>query len=253
MIGIIGGSGVYELTEIADSKEEKLVKTEYGEVLVTILDIKDKKVLFIPRHASGHSIPPHKINFKANIQALKDCGVNQIIATNAVGSLNLDLAPGDFVLADDFLDFTVKRDRTFYDDVVIHVDVSDPFCSRLREVIASCGNVKNSGATLVCTEGPRFETRAEIRMFTKLDCDLVGMTSLPEVVLAKEKEMCYASICVVSNYAAGISPDKLTLDEVSEIMAVKKKELINVILQAIEKLDEDFDCPCLHALEGSGA
>ena len=221
MIGVIGGSGVYEIAEIADSKEEKLVKTDYGEVLVSVLDIKGKKVFFIPRHAAGHSIPPHKINFKANIQALKECGVNQIIATNAVGSLNLDYGPGSFVLADDFLDFTVKRDRTFYDDTVVHVDVSDPFCSRLREVIASCGDVKNSGATLVCTEGPRFETRAEIKMFTKLDCDLVGMTSLPEVVLAKEKEMCYASICVVSNYAAGISPDKLTLDEVSIIICLK--------------------------------
>ena len=123
MIGIIGGSGVYEITEKADNIEKKIVKTDYGDdVEVSILDMAGKKVAFIPRHASGHSIPPHKINYKANIDALKQCGVTKIIATNSVGSLNENMSPGSFVIPDDFLDFTSVRDKTFFNDKVVHID-----------------------------------------------------------------------------------------------------------------------------------
>ncbi len=248
MICIIGGTGVYEIADKADSKREEVIKTVYGDVEVSFLTIEGNEVAFISRHATGHSIPPHMINFKANIQALKDIGVTQIIATNSVGSLNLDLGPGDLVLADDFLDFTIKRDKTFYDDKVVHVDVTTPYCPRLRDELMKCGSLKN-GATLACTEGPRFETPAEIKMFSVLGADLVGMTSLPEVVLAREKEMCYASICIVSNYAAGISETKLTMEEVLEIVEAKKKDLVDIIYTAVKTLDDDFDCDCLHAIE----
>lgn len=252
MIGIIGGSGVYELTEKADNENLKTIKTNYGtSVEVSILDIFNKRIAFIPRHSVGHSIPPHKINYKANIDALKQVGVNQIIATNAVGSINLDMGPGSIVLPDDFIDLTVLRDRTFYNNDVVHVDVSEPYCPRLRDIIASSGEVFNGG-TYICSEGPRFETPAEINMFQKLGGDLVGMTGLPEAVLAREREICYSSICLVSNYGAGISQEKLTIDEVFQIMEVKKVELIDLIYKSIKKLDEDFDCSCLHALDGSG-
>ena len=250
MIGIIGGSGVYEITQKADNIDEKLVKTEYGEVNVSILDIFNKKVAFIPRHASGHSIPPHKINFRANIDALKNVGVNQIIATNSVGSMNLDMAPGSFVIPDDFLDFTENRDKTYYENQVVHVDVTEPYCNRLRDVIASCGDVI-TGGTYVCTQGPRFETPAEIKMFNMLGGDLVGMTGVPEVSLARERAICYNSICIVSNYASGISKDNLTIDEVFEMVKAKEEELLDLIYEIIKKLDDDFDCPCQHALNGA--
>lgn len=252
MMGIIGGSGVYEITEIADNIEEKIVSTKYGDVKLSILDIEDKKVVFLPRHSSNHSIPPHKINFKGNIMALKQIGVNQIIATSSVGSLSNELAPGTFILPDDFLDFTVLRDRTFYNDEVVHMDFSSPYCSRLRKIIASFGTENNpviNGGTYVCAEGPRFETGAEIKMFQMVGGDVVGMTGLPELVFAREKEMCYATICLVSNYATSISKTKLTFDEVAEIMNKKKEVLLDLILNTIKSLEDDFDCECLHALD----
>ena len=253
MIGIIGGSGVYELTEMADSIEKKIVDTEFGSVEVSLLSIAGKTVAFLPRHSAGHSCPPHKINFKANIMALKELDVTQIMATNAVGSLDLDIGPGYIVIPDDFLDFTVSRERTFYDEEVVHIDMSEPYCNRLREALlknSDCvtGGLVNGG-THVCTEGPRFETPAEIKMFSIIGGTIVGMTTLPEAVLAREKEMCYASIAVVSNYCTSISPDKLTMDEVFEIMELKKEELIKLLYNTIESLPEEYDCDCLHALD----
>ena len=250
MIGIIGGSGVYEITKKADSIEEKLVKTEYGDVSVSILDIFSKKVAFIPRHASGHSIPPHKINFRANIEALNQIGVNKIVATNSVGSMNLEMPPGSFVIPDDFLDFSQNRVKTFYEDKVVHIDVTKPYCESLRDVLNVSGDVI-LGGTYVCTEGPRFETPAEIKMFKMLGGDLVGMTGLPEVTLAREKEMCYNSICIVSNYASGISENNLTIDEVFEMMGKKEVELLELLYNFIKNVDDGTDCQCHHALDGA--
>ena len=250
MIGIIGGSGVYEITKKADSIEEKLVKTEYGDVSVSILDIFSKKVAFIPRHASGHSIPPHKINFRANIEALKQICVNKIVATNSVGSMNLEMPPGSFVIPDDFLDFSQNRVKTFYEDKVVHIDVTKPYCESLRDVLNVSGDVI-LGGTYVCTEGPRFETPAEIKMFKMLGGDLVGMTGLPEVTLAREKEMCYNSICIVSNYASGISENNLTIDEVFEMMGKKEVELLELLYNFIKNVDDGTDCQCHHALDGA--
>ena len=253
MIGIIGGSGVEEISELADSIEKRTVDTEYGSVEVSLLSIEDKTVAFLPRHSAGHTCPPHKINFKANVMALKEIGVTQIMATNAVGSLDLDIGPGSIVLPDDFLDFTVNRDRTFYDDVVIHIDMTEPFCNRLRgAILANSGCVDGNvvdGGTIVCTEGPRFETPAEIKMFGILGGAIVGMTTLPEAVLAREKEMCYAPIAVVSNYSTSISPTKLDTKEVLDIMAQKKGELINLLFDTIKDLSKECDCECHHVLD----
>lgn len=250
LIGIIGGSGVYEITQKADFCTKELVKTDYGEVEVSILDILDKKVAFIPRHAAGHSIPPHKINYRANIDALKNVGVTKIIATNSVGSMNEDMPPGSFVIPDDFLDFSQDRVKTFYEDKVVHIDVTEPYCPSLRDVLAASGDVI-LGATYVCTEGPRFETPAEIKMFKMLGGDLVGMTGVPEVTLAREREICYNSICIVSNYASGISPDELTIDEVFEMVAKKEAELLELIYNFIKNVDDGTDCICNHALDGA--
>ena len=234
MIAIIGGSGADEIIEMADSIEKQTVDTEYGSVEVTLMSIGDKTVAFLPRHSEGHSVPPHKINFKANIMALKNIGVTQIIATNAVGSLDLDIGPGSFVIIDDFLDFTVNS-----------------LCNRLRNVILSHGDCVSGGlvdgGTTVCTEGPRFETPAEIKFFKMIGGTVVGMTSLPELVLAREAEMCYASISIVTNYGTSISPDILSMEEVYEVMEVKKQELVKLLLETIDDLGDD-ECTCQHAL-----
>ena len=216
MIGIIGGSGVYELTQKADSCTEKIVKTDYGEVKVSILDICSKKVAFLPRHAS----------------------------------MNEEMPPGSFVIPDDFLDFSQDRAKTFYEDKVVHIDVTEPYCPNLRDVLAKSGNVI-LGGTYVCTEGPRFETPAEIKMFKMLGGDLVGMTGVPEVTLAREREICYNSICIVSNFASGISEEELTIDEVFEMMAEKKDELLELIYNFIQNVDDGSDCMCNHALDGA--
>lgn len=252
MIGIIGGSGVEEISGLAETSKKRVVDTEYGSVEVSLLTIGDKTVAFLPRHSLGHSCPPHKINFKANIMALKQVGVNQIIATNAVGSLDRDIGPGSILIPDDFLDFTVNRDRTFYDDRVIHIDMTEPFCNRLRGAILANSNCANKdlvdGGTIVCTEGPRFETPAEIKMFRIIGGTVVGMTTLPEAVLAREKEMCYASIAIVSNYSTSISKEKLGAEEIYEIMEVKKGELIKLMYNIIKDLPSEYDCDCHHAL-----
>lgn len=241
---------MYEITQKADSCVKEMVKTDYGEVEVSILEIFSKKVAFIPRHASGHSIPPHKINFRANIDALKNVGVTQIIATNSVGSMNENMPPGTFVIPNDFLDFSQDRKKTFYEDKVVHIDVTEPYCPTLRDILAKSGDVI-LGGTYVCTEGPRFETPAEIRMFKMLGGDLVGMTGLPEVTLAREREMCYNSICIVSNYASGISENELTIDEVFEMVGKMEARLLEMIYNFIKNAEDSPDCQCHHALDGA--
>ena len=257
MIGIIGGSGVYDIAKETKTIEKKVIKTPYGDSAeISLFKIYDKKVAFMPRHSRHHSFPPHKINYRANIWGIQRLGVKQIIATNAVGSLGIEIVPGSLVVCDDFIDFTSQREKTFYDNEVVHVDVTEPYCNRLRhQIIANKSNVNGNfleNGVFVCNEGPRFESPAEIRMFQMLGGDIVGMTGLPEVVLAREKEMCYVSICIVSNYAASISPKKLTMDEVFEIIELKSTEIIDLIYKTIETIDEDYECPCLYALDGSG-
>lgn len=251
MIGIIGGTGIYEIVEMGEEVENKVLQTPYGESPeISLFKLHGKTIAFMPRHAKGHANPPHMINYRANIYALKKIGVDSIIATNAVGSLDLSIGPGDFVVPDDFIDFTRARNGTFYDSRTVHVDVTEPYCPNLRQALISAGNVVDGGV-YVCTEGPRFETPAEVRMFQKLGGTLVGMTGLPEAVLARELEMCYASICTVSNYAASISPGKLTIDEVFQIVEDKRKELTATIADALTKVPSKRDCVCTEALNGA--
>ncbi len=256
IVGIIGGTGVYQIVEMGDLKEKKVLETPYGESpSISIFTIEDQEFAFLPRHKEGHDNPPHMINYRANLYALKMLGADRIIATNAVGSLNESLKPGEFLIPDDFLDFTRNRAFTFYDDRAVHVDVTQPYCPKLRELLI-CNREKVNGRVVdggvyVCTEGPRFETPAEIRMFRQMGGAVVGMTGLPEVVLARELEMCYASISMVSNFAASVSPGKVTIDEVFEVVEEKKKELNRLIYHTIINIANDRNCPCSHALEGA--
>jgi 5'-methylthioadenosine phosphorylase len=233
--------------------------TPYGMINFKTGYYQGQEVIFIPRHGSGHTIPPHLINYRANIWGLKKLGTETIIATTAVGSLNLNMKPGDFVLVDQFLDFTKNRVSTFYEGGsrgVVHIDVTDPYCPALRAVLAkaapAAGIQIHDGGVYVCAEGPRFETPAEIRAFTKLGGDLVGMTNVPEVVLAREAEMCYATVSMVTNFAAGISPIPLTHTEVLETMAANTEKLKKLVMGAIEKLAAKADCLCGNALHEFG-
>ncbi len=247
--GVIGGSGIYTLEGV--DIQWITVVTPYGDVEVGASEIAGREVFFMPRHGKNHSLPPHKVNYRGNIWALASLGVKRIIATNACGSLNKDFPPGYLVLPDQFLDFTKSRPSTFYDEPgkVAHTDMTIPYCPQIRSEIMKAAseigfeNIHNGG-TYVTTEGPRFETSAEIKAYRMLGGDLVGMTSVPEVVLAREAGMCYSSISIVTNFAAGISPDVLTHEEVLEMMEKITPVVASLILKTIENFPEEKTCQC---------
>lgn len=251
-LGVIGGTGCYELTDSGDKID---ISTPYGQVTITEIKRDNNLIYFLPRHGVGHKVPPHKINYRANIYAMLSIGVDEVIATQAVGGLNPALPAGSFVLAGNFIDFTKNRELTFFDGtggIVKHVDVTDPYCARVangltRAVKAITGEDIETDAVYACMEGPRFESRAEIMMLKSMGADVVGMTSVPEVVLAREAGLCYAAICIITNLAAGISQDKLTMEEVTEVMKLKSAQLQSVILNYSDFRD---DGACLCRFEG---
>lgn len=253
-IAIIGGTGVYD-PKFLENPKEVIVPTPYGDTKIIKGIYWGEEVGFLARHGAKHSVPPHKINYRANMWALKSLGVERIMATTAVGSLKMNLAPGDLVLLDQFIDFTKGRDYTFYDGrdgKVIHIDFSEPYCPELRNILME--EAKNLGiklhpyGTYICTDGPRFETPAEIRMFTNFG-DLVGMTNVPEVVLARELELCYVTVSLVTNYAAGISKTPLSHQEVLSAMAENIEKVRNLFSSVIPKIPKERSCPCKSALE----
>ena len=243
-LAVIGGTGVYDPDWLANSVARD-IDTPYGPTRVTEgrLAGVDEPVYFMNRHGAGHSVPPHRVNYRANLAALKALGVTRVVATAAVGSLNIAMGPGHIVLCDQFLDFTKARPTTFFDggeQGVVHTDMTEPYCPDIRAtlegVAASLGLPATNGGVYVATEGPRFESPAEIRAYRMLGGDLVGMTGVPEVVLARELGLCYATVALVTNYAAGISPHPLTHQEVLDVMgghAVSLRRLLSAALPAI--------------------
>ncbi|ABR55085.1 purine phosphorylase family 2 [Methanococcus vannielii SB] len=251
MIGIIGGTGI---SSILNKGEEKIISTKYGNSKVLIDNENDTVLLF--RHGAEHNTPPHKINYLANIYALKTLGVDRILALSCVGSLRDDVIPGDFFIPYDFLEFTKLRKSTFYDGddgKVAHVDASEPYCLELQKItkeILKKRNYKFDEGVYVCTEGPRFETKTEIQMYKPLG-HVVGMTAYPEVVLAREMEICYTSICNVSNYATGISKNILTVDEVLETLKEMEEKILNVLNDFITYDFKERTCFCKSALKNA--
>ncbi len=253
-IAIVGGTGVYGLDGLADVRRES-VETAYGEAQVIVGAAEGKEIVFMPRHGEGHSIPPHRINYRANIRALKELGVESIIATNAVGSLQEEWPPPALVLIDQFIDNTKGRADTFFDGedgVVEHVDVTEPYCPRLRDVIRSAAREQgvelHDGGTYLCAEGPRFETPAEIRMYGAWGADLVGMTNYPEVALAREVGICYATVCMVTNLAAGLSPIPISHLDVVASMEEQVEQVRGLVMGAALGAGEDGECGCRDAL-----
>jgi len=275
MLGVIGGSGLYELTDIKII-EERVINTPFGEPSspVVIGEIEGKRVAFLARHGRDHSYPPHLVPYRANLWALREVGVNRVLAVSAVGSINKLFSPGDFVIIDSFIDLTKQRKTTYYEGKfsvqvdgedrvaqllnskrVVHVDVTEPYCPQMRLLLINIlqykGERYHAAGIYACTEGPRFETPAEIKALEMLGADVVGMTGYPEVVLARELTMCYSSICVVANPAAGISAHRLTSEEVLELMGKKEAQIKDILLEFIKRLPEERTCRCKEILEGA--
>ncbi len=257
-MAIIGGTGVYR-ADMLENSRDVTVETDYGQVGLMVGEYKGRKVAFLARHGKGHTVPPHLVNYRANIQALKLLGAKRVVATTAVGSLNENMGPKDFVLVDQFLDFTKSRINTFYEGGekgVLHVDVTDPYCREIRafmyEKAREMGFRIHNGGCYVCAEGPRFETPAEIKMYKMLGGDVVGMTNVPEVVLAREAGLCYATVSMVTNYAAGISPTPLSHSEVLEVMADLSENISRLIMATIEGLPLTGECLCKYGPAEAG-
>ncbi len=257
-VGIIGGTGVYESSWLITA-EELHVQTPFGSVTMTRGRTAGGQddVYFVNRHGPGHHVPPHMVNYRANIWGLHHVGVERILATAAVGSLSSTLPPGVSVLCDQFLDFTKSRPLTFFEGGqkgVVHTDMTDPYCPHLRSILfqnaATAGLVAVNGGCYVTTEGPRFETPAEIKAFRMLGGDVVGMTSVPEVVLARELGLCYATVALVTNYAAGITSQYLTHQEVLDLMDQYKTSLNQLIRLSLPVILDHRDCHCHHDPNG---
>ncbi|MHB1608608.1 MAG: S-methyl-5'-thioinosine phosphorylase [Acidiferrobacter thiooxydans] len=210
-LAIIGGSGLTHLRNLT-VRERRVMRTPYGEPSAPMVYglVGGHEVIFLPRHGHGHTIPPHSVNYQANMWALKECGVSDVIAVNAVGAINTALAPGTLVLPDQIIDYTYGRAHTFFGshpEPVTHIDFTYPYCEALREVLrdgaSRAGLALAPRGTYAATQGPRFETAAEILKLERDGADIVGMTGMPEAALARELGLCYASLSVVANYAAG--------------------------------------------------
>jgi 5'-methylthioadenosine phosphorylase len=241
-IGVIGGSGLYAFGRSAPDAAEITIETRYGTVELTRATVQGREVYFLPRHGNDHSIPPHQINFRANIAALNEAGCTDIIATNAVGSLRRYISPSALVLPDQYIDFTKTRHPTFFDDFserAMHIDQTEPYSASLREKAIVCGDRMHlrlhDGGVYICTEGPRFETPAEISMFAQWGADVVGMTGVPEVTLANELDIRYLSICIVTNYAAGMPQAEIEHEEIMQMMKSRIEDVRQLVTRIIEE------------------
>ena len=255
-IGIFGGTGIYDSEMLRNSKEIT-IETPYGKTsdAITVGELDGKKVAFMPRHGKKHSIPPHMINYCANIWAFKELGITRIISPSAVGSLKEEIKPGDFVLPTQFIDFTKSRRNSFSEDGrVIHISVADPFCPELQEIVSITTNNQDislhKDCTYTCIEGPRFSTKAESRFYKSTGADIIGMTLVPECQLAREAQICYVSISTVTDYDVWAEKPvtaKEVMDTLSKNVQSTKELLLNLIKTMPDKRTTR-KCSCEKAL-----
>ena len=249
-IGMISG---HKIPSLLKNPERIMVGTPYGDIPVEISKLGKHEIFFINRHGPDSSLPPHKVNYLGNIQAFASSHVGCILSISTAGSINKSIHAGDFVIPHDFIDFTKSRLQTFYNDKRVHVDMTDPYCPSLRdELVKSCKQIKNirshERGVYLSTEGPRLETVSEIQFFSKY-ADVVGMTGVPEVVLAREKRICYATLCVVCNMAAGLQK-RLTTDEISKLYKRKQPLISKILRMAVESMqDKQKECHCKKVLD----
>lgn len=255
-IGIFGGSGFYSFAE-SDIQEIK-IDTPYGphSDTIALMTINGRSVAFMPRHGHAHTLPPHKVPYKANLWAFKQLGIKRIIAPAAVGSLQPHIKPGDFVLVDQFIDRTNNREDTYYDGPeTTHISSADPYCPELRQIARDATSSENVAVhyagTCVVIQGPRFSTKAESRWFTQMGWDVINMTQYPEVVLARELEMCYVNISLVTDYDAGVVANEGPVQAV-DVAAILKQNTENVkrvIKRMIDNIPVTRGCECGSALQ----
>lgn len=262
-IGIFGGSGFYDF--LKNVKEIK-VETPFGSPSdkIAVGEYEGRKIAFLPRHGKGHKYPPHKIPYRANLWAFKSLGVKRIVAPSASGSLSAKVKPGDFVICDQFIDRTKKRIDTFYENDgapstesrVVHISAANPYCENLRKIaIKSCEKLKiphHKKGTVVVIEGPRFSTAAESRWFQSQKWEVINMTQYPECILARELEMCYTNISLITDYDAGLIGDKklkpVDLKEVVRVFNENNEKVKNVIFEMIKNIPADLKCSCESAM-----
>jgi 5'-methylthioadenosine phosphorylase len=259
-IGVFGGSGFYSLLE---DVEEVAVDTPYGSpsAPVTIGDIGGKRVAFLPRHGRSHELPPGQINYRANVWAMKELGVRRLIGPNASGALKADLELGEFVVCDQFVDRTYSRKDTFYEGPeTTHVSAADPFCPELRGILVETarelGIPVRDGGTVVVINGPRFSTRAESRWFQDAGWDTINMTAYPEGYLARELELCYANISMVTDHDVGVADaiegaPPVSHHDVLSVFNENNEKLRALLLAAVPKIGPQPKDICSTALEGA--
>ena len=244
LLGIIGGSGLAQYPGL-EITEQKQVETPYGEPSAAIKmgTLNGKKVAFLPRHGDRHSIPPHRINYRANIHALKVIGVTDILAVAAVGGITDKYAPGLLSVPDQIIDYTHSREQSFFSErfrADNHTDFTWPYDAELRQVLLNAAIdaslSAHDGATYAAVQGPRLETAAEIRRLERDGCDLVGMTGMPEACLAREAELRYATLTIVANWAAGKTENVLTMTEIQQTLANGIDDVKSIIAHVIERI-----------------
>ena len=260
VIGIIGGSGVYDIDGLTNKRWQR-VDSSFGAPSDELLfgEMNGQRMVFLPRHGRGHGIPPSGINFRANIDAMKRAGVTEVISVSAVGSLRENLRPGMFVVVDQFIDRTFARDKSFFGSgLVAHVSMAHPVCARLGEHIEAAardaGIEVARGGTYLVMEGPQFSSLAESELYRSWNCDVIGMTNMPEAKLAREAELCYATVAMVTDYDCWHpNHDDVTVDQIVKVLLANADRARSLIKRAVPKLGADADaaatCACRSALE----
>ena len=259
VFGIIGGSGVYDIEGLTN-KEWRKVESPFGQPSDALLfgELNGQQMVFLPRHGRGHKIPPSEINFKANIDALKRSGVTDVVSVSAVGSLKENFPPGTFVLVDQFIDRTFAREKSFFGTgLVAHVSMAHPVCGRLGKHLLQAGreagiNIVDGGTYLVM-EGPQFSGLAESELYRTWNCDVIGMTNMPEAKLAREAELCYASVAMVTDFDCWHpNHDAVTVDAIVKVLLVNADNARSLVKTVAPKLQADahaYQCTCRSALQ----
>jgi 5'-methylthioadenosine phosphorylase len=251
-IGVFGGSGFYSFL---DDVTEHRVETPYGAptAAVHVGTLDDRRVAFLPRHGADHQFPPHRINYRANLWAMRELGVTRILAPCASGSLRPEIAPGDFVVCDQLVDRTSGREHTFYDGPeAYHVAFADPYCPELRAVAVDAGRAEDipthDGGTVVVIEGPRFSTRAESHWYRDQGWEVINMTQHPEAVLARELGICYGTIALVTDYDVGVDDDDtvtaVTQEEVFAFFEANVGKVRDLLFRAVGEIPTERACGC---------
>lgn len=261
VLGVIGGSGVYEINGL-QNKRWKKVSSSFGEPSDELLfgDLNGQEMVFLPRHGRGHRIPPSEINYRANIDALKRAGVTEIISVSAVGSLKEELKPGMFVIVDQFIDRTFAREKSFFTSgLVAHVSMANPVCSRLGNHIQSAAKSIGieivRGGVYIAMEGPQFSSIAESELYRSWGCDVVGMTNMPEAKLAREAEMCYVSVAMVTDYDCWHTEhDNVSVDAMIKVLSANADNARSLVKASSEAISSDqlsSNCSCKSSLENA--